>query len=120
MLEIRSGNQAAVRTVICADDVDPARVIREARRERDNFTRRLSRMRRTPEKRALDREYYRAYGVRNKAKRDAQKRLWREENRPAYNAYFRRYDQVTPGRKEYKARKAREYRARDRAARASA
>lgn len=94
--------------------------LREARRLRANLKRKL--YRRRPEVRAKQRAYEEAYRARPgmRDRRGARKAAWRKNNRAKYNAYFRRYDQLKPGRKEYKAMKAREYRARDRAAKASA
>lgn len=115
MIEISSSNQYPQIRIVLREGLDE-RAIVEARRERESLKRWL--YCRRPEVIAKQR----AYGIEYRAqpgrleKRRAQKRRWREENRALFNAYFRRYDKLTPGRKEYKARWAREKRARDRAA----
>ena len=49
-----------------------------------------------------------AWRERHKEQERERKRRWREENRERYNAYFRNYDALTPGRREYKAKWLRE------------
>lgn len=109
-------NQHPIRTVVSAD-VAPAELAR-ARRERENFLRRVRR-KSNPELRAQEAAYHRARRA-DPAFREAdreRKAAWRKKNRGKVNAYFRNYEALTPGRREYKARWAREKRARDRAAR---
>lgn len=90
--------------------------LERARRERENFLRRLRR--KDPAVKAKQRAYDRARRADPAvlALDRERKAKWRQENREAYNAYFRRYNVLAPGRLEYKAMKAREYRARKRAA----
>lgn len=120
MIELRA-NQHPVRIVLSSATAGelPADFVKRARLERQRTMRRL--YRRRPDVRAKQRAYDAAYRKRpgQLEKSRAQKRAWRSANRAAVNAYFRRYDELTPGRREYKARKAREYRARDRARRAA-
>jgi hypothetical protein len=78
-----------------------------ARQERDRFMKKLRRRRRAAEAAA----YGRAYRAKNAERIRQLKRAWREANRLHVAAYMRRYDALNPGRREYKARKAREYRA---------
>lgn len=110
-------NQYPVRMVV-AREIAPHE-LEAARRERENHRRRLRRMRRTPAEKAADAAYQKARrsspGFVEKDR--VRKAKWREKNRPKVNAYFRRYDELHPERRAYKAKKAREYRAAKKAAR---
>lgn len=110
-------NQHPVRMVVAPEIT--ARQLEQARRERENHRRRLRRMQRTPQERAKDAAYQRARrAAPDFLERDRERKArWRAKNRKKVNAYFRSYEALTPGRREYKAAKAREYRARDRALR---
>ena len=131
-LEIRT-NQYPVRLVV--SDETPGRVLSAMRAERARFKQRLRNRRwylrhreRILAERAIwrkeNRDRLRAYDAQQRSrpgslkKRRAQKRRWRELHRDDYNAYYRRYDATKPGRREYKAKWARDKRSRDRAAKA--
>lgn len=104
-----SGNQYPIRTVINVGGED---ALHRARQEREKVMAKWRRARR----RAAQAAYDRVYRANNSARIAERKRRWRAANRERINAYMRRYEHLTPGRREYKTRKAREYRARDRAA----
>lgn len=108
-------NQYPIRTIIRHDGEVGRAFFLKAKRERENFKKRLWRAKNRDKVRAYQRRRRERPGEREAARE--RKRAWRAGNREHYNAYHRRYSQLTPGRKEYKARKAREYRARDKAAR---
>ncbi len=102
-----------VRTIIKLGNAD---TLLKAQEERARFVTKLRRRRRREKVAA----YFRVYRIENFDRIEANKKRWREENRERVNAYYRRYDELTPGRREYKAKKLREYRARDRAVRVQA
>ena len=79
-----------------------------ARVERDAFTKKMW-WRRNLAKRSA---YWRAWREKNKEREAARKRAWREANRDHIKAYNRRYYELHPNLREYRAMKNREYRAR--------
>lgn len=112
MIELRS-TQQPVRIVL--PEFDPE-LVRLAYAERERHKRWLRRRR--PGVLEKERAYHRARRARPGVRESdlERKRKWRAKNRKSYNAYYRNYDQLTPGRRAYKAMKAREYRAQKRAA----
>ena len=57
-------------------------------------------------------EYWKSWRERNKEREAARKKAWREANREEINVYNRRYYELNPKLREYRASKNREYRAR--------
>lgn len=109
MIQISSGR---VRIVL-ADGTAPD-LVEKARRERERFMTRMWRARNRAKVSAWNKARRAKPGELERERE--RKRRWREANRERYNAYFRRYDALKPGRREYKAAKEREYRARRAAA----
>ncbi len=90
-------------------DLEFAHRLKKARRARELHMRRLREAK--PEFKAKRAAYNRAYRAKRASEELERKRKWREANREHYNAYYRKYDELTPGRREYKARWSRERRA---------
>jgi hypothetical protein len=92
----------------------------QAKRERENFLRRMGRKRRTADQIEHDRVYAIVYRRVFGEQIAEKKRQWREGNPERVRRYMRNYDELTPGRREYKAKWARDKRARERKAAAGA
>lgn len=99
------GAAVRVRTIL---KVGGPEIELKAREERARFTQKLRRRRRAA-KTAKYNQHYRLTHLESERER---KRRWREDNREHVNAYYRRYDELAPGRREYKAGWMRDARAR--------
>lgn len=82
--------------------------LKRMRAERERHNKRLRD--KSPEAKARKAAANKAWRARNQERERERKRRWREENREHVRAYFRNYDALTPGRREYKARWLRERR----------
>lgn len=100
-----------VRTIVTSvdDPLERAWLLRKMRRERELHMRRLREAK--PEYKAKRAIYNKAYREANRDLILEAKRRWRDENRERFRAYYRRYDELTPGRREYKAAWSRNKRA---------
>ena len=100
-------NGYPIRTIVRLAD---EKMLKRARLDRQNFKKRLWRIKNLEKLRA----YMRAWKLKNKEREAERKRKWRKENKERIRAYERRYFQLNPAVQEYRMLKNREYRARRR------
>lgn len=87
-----------VRTII---KLGTPEAVAKARREREAHCKWLRAQ--SPQAKAKKAAYNKAYRAEKKEEERERKRKWREDNRERFRAYYRNYDALTPGRREYKA-----------------
>jgi hypothetical protein len=107
-LRVIKNNGYPIRTIVRLAD---EKMLHRARLDRQNFKKRLWRIKNQERLRAYNKEWK----LKNKEHEAERKRQWREENREHVRAYERRYFQLNPAVREYRMLKNREYRARKRA-----
>jgi hypothetical protein len=109
---MKTKNGVVIRTVIhLTDDKEEQKEkLEELRRQKKKVYDRVRYLK--------SREIYKARSKQwrkdNKDRERERKRIWSQQNRERLNAYFRRYYEMRPERREYLRLKSQEYRDRDR------